>query len=200
VLSKASLHSFTRLPAKLESYYRCSSYLVSGQIPSVKCVVGDGTSGTSDAAVKQILLIMNEQLSFIIEDLDDHHVVIKADEEYRVRRQLEAEVRHHSTPVLPFILTRSISWRKIPIIRSLELITVVYMSPIKRFEDTTMISLCVNSPVRYSILLRHFALWFFRGSNSLLYFATQAVIEVLGINWIESLQGLLVYRRAVVPL
>ena len=36
---------------------------------------------------------MNEKQSFIIEDLDDFHVVIKADEEYRVRRELEAEVR-----------------------------------------------------------------------------------------------------------
>ena len=35
---------------------------------------------------------MNEKMSFIIEDLDDNHVVIKADEEYRVRRELEAEV------------------------------------------------------------------------------------------------------------
>ncbi|OBZ77688.1 hypothetical protein A0H81_01692 [Grifola frondosa] len=34
---------------------------------------------------------MNEKESFIIEDLDDHHVVIKADEEWRVRRDLEAE-------------------------------------------------------------------------------------------------------------
>ena len=42
--------------------------------------------------MKQILLTMNEKESFIIEDLDDHHVVIKADEEYQVRRQLEAEV------------------------------------------------------------------------------------------------------------
>ena len=36
---------------------------------------------------------MNEKQSFIIEDLDDFHVVIKADEELRVRRELEAEVR-----------------------------------------------------------------------------------------------------------
>ena len=48
----------------------------------------------SDAAVKQILLIMNERQGFIIEDLDDNHLVIKADEEYRVRRELEAEVRY----------------------------------------------------------------------------------------------------------
>ena len=47
----------------------------------------------SDSAVKQILLTMNEKQSFIIEDLDEHHVVIKADEEWRVRRDLEAEVR-----------------------------------------------------------------------------------------------------------
>ncbi|KIK03224.1 hypothetical protein K443DRAFT_95390, partial [Laccaria amethystina LaAM-08-1] len=32
---------------------------------------------------KQILLSMNEKSSFIIEDLDDHHLVITADEEYR---------------------------------------------------------------------------------------------------------------------
>jgi hypothetical protein len=35
---------------------------------------------------------MNEKDSFIIEDLDDFHLLIKADEEYRVRRQLETEV------------------------------------------------------------------------------------------------------------
>lgn len=47
----------------------------------------------SDSAVKQILLSMNERNPFIIEDLDDFHLVIKADEEYRVRIELEAEVR-----------------------------------------------------------------------------------------------------------
>lgn len=47
----------------------------------------------SDAAVKQILLSMNEKNSFIIEDLDDYHVVIKADEEWRIRTELENEVR-----------------------------------------------------------------------------------------------------------
>lgn len=46
----------------------------------------------SDSAVKQILLTMNEKEPFVIEDLDDYHLVIKADEEYRVRRELEAEV------------------------------------------------------------------------------------------------------------
>jgi TFIIH basal transcription factor complex TTD-A subunit len=42
--------------------------------------------------VKQILLTMNDKDHFVIEDLDDHHLVIKADEEYRVRKELEAEV------------------------------------------------------------------------------------------------------------
>jgi len=39
---------------------------------------------------------MNERDNFIVEDLDDFHVIIKADEEYRVRKQLELEVRHCS--------------------------------------------------------------------------------------------------------
>ncbi|OCH92433.1 Tbf5-domain-containing protein [Obba rivulosa] len=51
---------------------------------------------TCDSAVKQILLTMNEKESFIIEDLDDHHVVIKADEEWRVRRDLEAELEKNT--------------------------------------------------------------------------------------------------------
>ena len=42
--------------------------------------------------MKQILLTMNEKQSFIVEDLDEKHLVIKADEEFRVRRELEAEV------------------------------------------------------------------------------------------------------------
>ncbi|PPQ80515.1 hypothetical protein CVT25_001545 [Psilocybe cyanescens] len=45
----------------------------------------------SDPAVKQILLLMNERESFIIEDLDDNHLVIKAEQEYRVRKELESE-------------------------------------------------------------------------------------------------------------
>ncbi|KZT71165.1 hypothetical protein DAEQUDRAFT_666625 [Daedalea quercina L-15889] len=50
----------------------------------------------SDSAVKQILLAMNEKESFIIDDLDDNHVVIKADEEWRVRRELEAELEKNT--------------------------------------------------------------------------------------------------------
>ncbi len=49
----------------------------------------------SDSAVKQILLTLDERpgQSFIIEDLDEFHVLIRADEEQRVRRELETEVR-----------------------------------------------------------------------------------------------------------
>jgi len=46
----------------------------------------------SDPAVKQILLIMNEKENFIIEDLDEHHLVIKSEHEWRVRQELEVEV------------------------------------------------------------------------------------------------------------
>lgn len=56
--------------------------------------------------MKQILLTMNEKQSFIIEDLDDFHVVIKADEEYRVRRELEAEVRLRPMTALNALLRR----------------------------------------------------------------------------------------------
>ena len=52
-----------------------------------------------DAPVKQCITLIAERftsslrnLTLHIDDLDDFHVVIKADEEYRVRRELEAEV------------------------------------------------------------------------------------------------------------
>jgi len=51
---------------------------------------------TCDSAVKQILLTMNERDNFIVEDLDDFHVIIKADEEYRVRKQLELELEKNT--------------------------------------------------------------------------------------------------------
>jgi len=51
---------------------------------------------TCDSAVKQILLTMNEKDNFIIEDLDDFHLIIKADEEFRVKRQLETELEKNT--------------------------------------------------------------------------------------------------------
>ena len=61
---------------------------VSSMLTNITC-----SSSFSDAAVKQILLSMNEKSNFIIEDLDDFHLVIKANEEWRVRNELESEVR-----------------------------------------------------------------------------------------------------------
>ncbi|KJA21777.1 hypothetical protein HYPSUDRAFT_139949, partial [Hypholoma sublateritium FD-334 SS-4] len=54
-----------------------------------------------DPAVKQILLMMNEKDSFIIEDLDDHHLVIKAEHEYRVRKELETELEKNTYSLEP---------------------------------------------------------------------------------------------------
>ncbi|TFK19607.1 nucleotide excision repair, TFIIH, subunit [Coprinopsis marcescibilis] len=51
---------------------------------------------TCDPAVKQILLFFNEDHSFIIEDLDDYHVVIRADEERKVRSMLEAKLESNT--------------------------------------------------------------------------------------------------------
>lgn len=47
---------------------------------------------TCDAAIKQILLMMDENEKFIIQDLDDTHVVVQMDQLERVQRMLEVEV------------------------------------------------------------------------------------------------------------
>ncbi|KAH8823239.1 TFIIH subunit TTDA/Tfb5 [Flagelloscypha sp. PMI_526] len=54
---------------------------------------------SSDPAVKQILLTLNEKEHFVIEDLDDYHLVIKADDEWRVRNQLETELEKNTYSV-----------------------------------------------------------------------------------------------------
>ncbi|KAI0279142.1 nucleotide excision repair TFIIH subunit [Russula aff. rugulosa BPL654] len=53
---------------------------------------------TCDSAVKQILVTLDERpgQSFIIEDLDEFHVLVRADEEQRVRRELEAELEKNT--------------------------------------------------------------------------------------------------------
>jgi hypothetical protein len=56
---------------------------------------------------------MNERDNFIVEDLDDFHVIIKADEEYRVRKQLELEVRRCPKPRPPQNSAHlSLRWRR----------------------------------------------------------------------------------------
>lgn len=49
-----------------------------------------------DPAVKQLLVNMNEKEGFIIQDLDDNHLLIKADAEERIRRELEAELEQNT--------------------------------------------------------------------------------------------------------
>ncbi|KZV62248.1 nucleotide excision repair TFIIH subunit [Peniophora sp. CONT] len=51
---------------------------------------------TCDSAVKQILLFLNRQTSFILEDLDDYHVLIKENMEVWVRNQLEQELEKNT--------------------------------------------------------------------------------------------------------
>jgi len=96
---------------------RCPSYLVNPSVHIPDCFSETEhcvrVLASSDSAVKQILLTMNERDNFIVEDLDDFHIIIKADEEYRVRKQLEVEVRHCSEPRLPQSGAHlSLSWRR----------------------------------------------------------------------------------------
>ncbi|KIY72258.1 nucleotide excision repair, TFIIH, subunit [Cylindrobasidium torrendii FP15055 ss-10] len=51
---------------------------------------------TCDAAVKQILLSLNERENFMIEDLDDNHMLIKGEHEHWVRRELETELEKNT--------------------------------------------------------------------------------------------------------
>ncbi|PVG03961.1 nucleotide excision repair TFIIH subunit [Serendipita vermifera] len=58
---------------------------------------------TCDAAVKQILLQMNERRrdedAFVIEDLDQTHILIKADQEESMRQELEIELEKNTYTV-----------------------------------------------------------------------------------------------------
>ncbi|KAI0037110.1 nucleotide excision repair TFIIH subunit [Vararia minispora EC-137] len=51
---------------------------------------------TCDPAVKQILLMLNNRQPFILQDLDEFHVVIKAELEAWVRSQLETELEKNT--------------------------------------------------------------------------------------------------------
>lgn len=60
---------------------------------------------TCDAAVKQILLQMNERRRdedrFVIEDLDQTHLLIKADGEENMRAELESELEKNTYSLEP---------------------------------------------------------------------------------------------------
>lgn len=64
-----------------------------GSVPGGEAPGATHAPRPSDPAVKQLLVNMDEKQSFIIQDLDDNHLLIKADEEDRVRKELDAEVR-----------------------------------------------------------------------------------------------------------
>lgn len=51
---------------------------------------------TCDSAVKQILLSLEKKQPFIVQDLDEFHVVIRPDMEGWVRSQLEAELEKNT--------------------------------------------------------------------------------------------------------
>lgn len=51
---------------------------------------------------------MNEKQGFVIEDLDDYHLVIKADDEWRVRKELETEVRVPQSRPFPCSISASL--------------------------------------------------------------------------------------------
>ncbi|EDR10191.1 uncharacterized protein LACBIDRAFT_318336 [Laccaria bicolor S238N-H82] len=92
ILTTTTQQVTTRLD---ESYQRDPVHLVCDRLHGQLRLLSL-KNNSSDPAVKQILLSMNEKSSFIIEDLDDHHLVIKADEEYRVRKELETELEKNT--------------------------------------------------------------------------------------------------------
>lgn len=48
-----------------------------------------------DPPVKQLILTMNEERSFLIQDLDETHLLVSADSVEMIKEQLEEEVSFH---------------------------------------------------------------------------------------------------------
>lgn len=46
----------------------------------------------SDPPVKQLILVMNEERNFLIQDLDETHLLVSADSVEMIKEQLEEEV------------------------------------------------------------------------------------------------------------
>ena len=108
----------------------------------------------SDSAVKQILLTMNEKESFIIEDLDDFHLIIKADEEQRVRRELEVEVRQALFRTTPFKDVHSskrtlLAWSDMKLVMdSSTRMELTHPLPEKELDDLTVKNSCIDPAVK----------------------------------------------------
>lgn len=59
----------------------------------------------SDPPVKQLILVMNEERNFLIQDLDETHLLVSADSVEMIKEQLEDEVSEQAEHVqLHFIL------------------------------------------------------------------------------------------------
>jgi hypothetical protein len=61
------------------------------------------TPERSDAAVKQIILTMNERTPIIVQDLDDTHILIRPESLEELKEQLEVQVR--PTAMVSLVLT-----------------------------------------------------------------------------------------------
>jgi len=58
--------------------------------------VHEGGQGCDLDLVCAITIVKNQQQHFIIEDLDDYHLLIKSEEEDRIRRMLETELEKNT--------------------------------------------------------------------------------------------------------
>jgi TFIIH basal transcription factor complex TTD-A subunit len=57
-----------------------------------------------DPPVKQLILSMDEEKHFVIQDLDETHLLVSADSVDMIKEQLEEEVRHALPSSLPFCM------------------------------------------------------------------------------------------------
>ena len=103
--------------------------------------------------------MMNEKKSFIIEDLDSHHLVIKADEEYRVREELSQEVT--SQPLSPpsILANPDSSWRKTRTAWNHDTLLSVFLNAILIQEFSNMLVGCSIKVAALRRIARHRRKW-----------------------------------------
>lgn len=54
---------------------------------------------TTDPPVKQLILVMNEERNFLIQDLDETHLLVSADSVEMIKEQLEEELEKNTFTV-----------------------------------------------------------------------------------------------------
>ena len=103
--------------------------------------------------------MMNEKKSFIIEDLDSHHLVIKADEEYRVREELSQEVT--SQPLSPpsILANPDSSWKKTRTAWNHDTLLSVFLNAILIHEFSNMLVGCSIKVAALRRIARHRRKW-----------------------------------------